>query len=123
MSQMQTAGRNQSSTMNNILIVSSIPEKGRQEKQNTYLMCADAVKCFNRLWPKECLIEMKELGYSSNDIKTLYEMYRKTDINSFSSLCLSGSIFRLSCQTAISPFRPIFRSVLLTTVLFLYLTF
>ena len=46
MSQMQTAGRKQRSTMDNILIVSSIMEKRRQEKQNTYLMCADAVKCY-----------------------------------------------------------------------------
>ena len=46
MSQMQTAGRKQRSTMDNILIVSSIMEKRRQEKQNTYLMCADAVKYY-----------------------------------------------------------------------------
>ena len=47
--------------MDNMLIVSSIIEKTRQ-KQNTYLMYADAVKCFDKLWLKECLIEMKELG-------------------------------------------------------------
>ena len=79
-SQMQTAGRKQRSSMDNILIVSSIIEKRRQEEQNTYLMCADAVKCFEKLWLKDCLIEMKELGYSSNNIKILYEMYKKTDI-------------------------------------------
>ena len=77
---MQTAGRKQSSTMNNILIVSSIIEKRRQEKQNTYLMCADAAKCFDKLWLRDCLIAMKELGYSSNGIKILYEMYKKTNI-------------------------------------------
>ena len=66
--------------MVNILIVSSIIEKRRQEKQSTYLMCADAVKGFDKLWFKDCLIEMKELGYCSNDIKILYEMYKKTDI-------------------------------------------
>ena len=66
--------------MVNILIVSSIIEKRRQEKQNTYLMCADAVKGFDKLWFKDCLIEMKELGYCSNDIKILHEMYKKTDI-------------------------------------------
>ena len=49
MSQMQTAGRKQRSTMDNILIVSSIIVKRRQEKQNTYLMCADTVKCFDKL--------------------------------------------------------------------------
>ena len=34
-------------------------------------MCADAIKCLDKLWLKDCLIEMKELGYSSNDIKVL----------------------------------------------------
>ena len=43
-------------------------------------MCADAVKGFDKLWFKDCLIEMKELGYCSNDIKILHEMYKKTDI-------------------------------------------
>ena len=43
-------------------------------------MCADAVKCFDKLRLKDCLIEIKELGYSSNDIKILYEMYKKADI-------------------------------------------
>ena len=55
MSQMQTAGRKQRSTMDNILIVSSIIEKRRQETQFTYLMCADAVKCFDKLWLNDCL--------------------------------------------------------------------
>ena len=80
MSQLQTAGRKQRSTIDNILIVSSIIEKRRQKKQNTYLMCADAVKCSDKLWLKDSLIEMKELGYGSNDIKVLYEMYKKKDI-------------------------------------------
>ena len=62
----------QQSTMDNILIVSSIIEKRRQEKESSYVMCADPVKCFDKLWLKGCLIEMKELGYSSNDIKILY---------------------------------------------------
>ena len=60
MSQIQTACRKQRSTKDNMLIVSSIIEKRRQ-KQNPYLMYADAVKCFDKLWLKECLIEMKEL--------------------------------------------------------------
>ena len=43
-------------------------------------MCADAVKGFDKLQLKDCLIEIKELGYSSNGIKILYEMYKKTEI-------------------------------------------
>ena len=60
MSQMQTAGRKQRSSMDNIRIVSSIIEKRRQEEQNTYLMWAGAVKCFEKLWLKDCLIDRNE---------------------------------------------------------------
>ena len=41
---------------------------------------ADAVKCFDQLWLKDCLLEMYNLGYDPNTLKTLYEMNKKTDI-------------------------------------------
>ena len=44
MSEMQTAGKKQRSTMDNIVIVSAIIEQRRIEKRNTYAFLADAVK-------------------------------------------------------------------------------
>ena len=41
---------------------------------------ADAEKCFDKLWLKDCLIEMEEIEYNRNDIKMLYEMNKKTEI-------------------------------------------
>ena len=41
---------------------------------------ADAVKCFDKLWLKECLLEMYNLVYDSNTLKILYEMNTETDI-------------------------------------------
>ena len=43
-------------------------------------MCADAVKSFDKLWLKDCLVEMKELDIAANGIKILYEMYKEADI-------------------------------------------
>ena len=39
-----------------------------------------AVKCFNKLWLKDCLLEMYNLGYDSNMPKNLYEMNKETGI-------------------------------------------
>ena len=66
MSEMQAAGMKKSSTMDNIIIMNTIIENYRAQKQNAYMFFADAVKCFNKLWLKECLLEMYNLGYDPN---------------------------------------------------------
>ena len=54
---MQTAGKKQK-TVDNLIILSSIIKNQRQNKNKTYLFCADVKKCFDKLWMKDCLIEM-----------------------------------------------------------------
>ena len=46
MSQVQTAGRNQRSTVDNLIILNSIIENKRQNENKTYLFFADAKKMF-----------------------------------------------------------------------------
>ena len=45
MSNMQTAGKKNRSTMDNIIIINAIIEKQRQSHKNTYLFFDDAEKC------------------------------------------------------------------------------
>ena len=66
MSEMQVAGRKERSAMDNLIIVNTIIENQRAQKLNTYTFFADAVKCFDKLWLKDCLLEMYELGYDTN---------------------------------------------------------
>ena len=68
MSEMQTAGKKQRSIMDNIVIVSAIIEQRRIEKSSTYIFFEDAVKCFDKLWLQDCIIELAKLGYSKNDL-------------------------------------------------------
>ena len=77
MSNMQTAGKKNRSTINNIIIINAMIEKQRQSHKNTYLFFADAEKCFDKLRLKDCLIDMEEIGYNRNDIKILCEMNKK----------------------------------------------
>ena len=74
MSQMQTAGRNQRSTVDNLIITNSIIENKRKNKNKTYLFSVDAKKCFDKLWLKDCLIEIYNLGYSPGTIRSLHEV-------------------------------------------------
>ena len=41
---------------------------------------ADAVKCFDKLWLKDCLLEMHNLRYDPNTLEILHEMNKETDI-------------------------------------------
>ena len=65
---MQTAGRKQRSTVNNLIILNSIIENQRQNKNKIYLFFADAKKCFDKLWLKDCLTEMHYLGSRVSNI-------------------------------------------------------
>ena len=77
MSQMETAGRKQRSTIDKC-INSKLNTRKKEARETEYIL--DAIKSFYKLWLKDCLIEMRKLGYSSNDIKILCEMYKKAQI-------------------------------------------
>ena len=73
MSEIQTSGKKRS-TMDNIVVVSAITEQRRIETSNTYIFFADAVKCFDKLWLQDCIIEVARLGYSKNDLEIIYKL-------------------------------------------------
>ena len=83
MSEMQAAGKNEMSAMDNLIIMNPIRQHKNQraQKLNTYMFFADAVKCFDKLWLKECLLEMYNLVYDSNTLKILYENEHRNRYN------------------------------------------
>ena len=78
MSEMQTAGRKERSALDTLTIINTITENQRAQKLNTFF--ADAVKYFDKLWLKDCLLEMYNLGYDPNTLKILCEMNKEIDI-------------------------------------------
>ena len=52
MSEMQAAGKNEMSAMDNLIIMNPIRQHKNQraQKLNTYMFFTDAVKCFNKIW-------------------------------------------------------------------------
>ena len=73
MSEIQVAGRKEEFNNNGNTII----ENQRAQKLNTYMFFADAVKCFDKPWLKDCLLEMYILGYDPNTLKILYEMNKQ----------------------------------------------
>ena len=49
MSMMQSAGRKKRSPVDNIIMACSIMERNRTQNKLTYMMFADAVKCFDNI--------------------------------------------------------------------------
>ena len=47
--------------MDNLIIMSNIIENQKAQKLNTIIFFADAVKCFDKLWLKDCLLGMYNL--------------------------------------------------------------
>ena len=63
-------GRKQRSTVDNLIILNSITENQIQKKNKIYLFFADAKKCFDKVWLKDCLMEMYYLRYSASTIRS-----------------------------------------------------
>ena len=78
MDQMQMAGRKKRSTVDNIIIVDSIIQSRKEKNQMTYLLFADAIKCFDKLWLKDCILEMIELGMEERDAWMIYQLNKET---------------------------------------------
>ena len=60
-----------------LIILNTIIENQGVQKFNTYMVFPDAIKCFNKLWLKTCLLEMYNLGYNPNTLKVLHEMNKR----------------------------------------------
>ena len=80
MSQMQTAERKQRSPVDNLIILNSIIENQKQNKNKTFLFFAVAKKCFQKLWLKHFLAGMHYLGYIPGTIRSLYEINKTSNI-------------------------------------------
>ena len=77
-SSMQSAGKKNRSTLDNLIIMNAIIKKQRQDNKNTQIFYGDAEKFFDKLWLKDSLIEMRRTGYNKSDI--LYEINKTTEI-------------------------------------------
>ena len=76
----QLGGRKGRSTKDNLIVMMAILERNRELNVNTYMVFADAMKCFDKLWLKDCLVDMESSGMREREVKILYELNRKAEI-------------------------------------------
>ena len=48
--------------------------------RKTYCYYADAYKCFDRLWLKDCLIDMWKAGMREREVMMIYKMNERAKI-------------------------------------------
>ena len=77
----QCGSRKGVSTVDNIMLMSALIERNKSLGKNTYIFYADAVKCFDKLWLKNCLLNMNRKGFSIYDTVLLYQLNHKAIIS------------------------------------------
>ena len=92
MSQFQCGGRSGMSTTDNIMAISGIIERNKLLKRKTYLFFADATKCFDKLWLKDCPLQLHKGGVSSGDIQLLYVLNHQASIKVLHQESLKNSM-------------------------------
>merc|ERR1719494_73096 len=61
--------------------MSALIERNKCLGKNTYIFYADAVKCFDKLWLKNCLLNMNSKGFPIYDTVLLYQLNHKAIIS------------------------------------------
>ena len=79
-SEFQTGGMKERGTHDNILLLSEIIRQKRKAGKKCYIVFGDAVKCFDKLWLKDSLVELYKAGCNPQDIEMIYKMNRDTVI-------------------------------------------
>ena len=74
MSDNQTGGVKNRATADNFVILSEIIRRKKKLGKKCYLMFGDAVKCFDKLWLKDSLVELYKAGCDVQDIEMVYKM-------------------------------------------------
>ena len=76
----QSGGVKGRSPADNTLILSEIIRINKKLNRKTYIVYGDAVKCFDKLWLRDCLVEMYKGECLPQDIQMIYSMNRDTKI-------------------------------------------
>ena len=52
-------------------------DEGKRLNKPVYLFFGDLVKCFDRLWLKDCVVDLYECGMRARDAKMIYELNKE----------------------------------------------
>ena len=70
----QCGGTKGRATIDNWIVTMAVVDEGKRLKKNVYIFFADLVKCFDRLWLKDCLVDLHEAGAREKEIRVIYKL-------------------------------------------------
>ena len=76
----QTGDKKHRSSIDTIMLTNAIITKNRRLGRNTYLIFGDAVKCFDKLWLRSCIIELYRAGVDVSDIFLIYCLNKQSKV-------------------------------------------
>ena len=76
----QNGGCEKRSTADNWIILMATIDEGKRLKKPVYIFFADLVKCFDRLWLKDCIIDLNECGMRERELRMIYKMNKEARI-------------------------------------------
>ena len=79
-SEFQSGGRKGLATVDNHIVLSEIIRKNRKLGRRTYIVYGDAVKCFDKLWLKDSLVELFNAGCNPQDIQMMHLLNENTEV-------------------------------------------
>ena len=80
MHECQNGGQKGRSAVDNVLILMAIIDNNRRLKRKTYIIYADAEKCFDKLWLQDCLIDLYQIGMRAKEISLIYKMNKNIQV-------------------------------------------
>ena len=75
--QFQNGGTKGRGTVDNWMLVHAIMDEGKRLNKPVYLFFGDLVKCFDRLWLKDCVVDLYESGMRARDAGMIYKLNEK----------------------------------------------
>ena len=76
----QAGGAKGKTTIDHIMVLCETIRRNRKAGKKTYVVFGDAVKCFDKLWLKSCLLEMYKAGCDLQDLQIMYKLNEETEI-------------------------------------------
>ena len=70
----QCGGKKSCGTIDSMIMMRAVIYNNRRLNRTTYCYFAGAYKCFDKLWLKDCLVELWRSGMREREVYMLYEM-------------------------------------------------
>ena len=73
----QNGGTKRRVTIDSWIILGAQIDEGRRMNKPVYIFFADVVKCFDRLWLRDCLVDLHDCGMREREVAMVYKLNKE----------------------------------------------